>query len=123
MTILLADDDDKVLRALGSVLAACGYRVATASNGTEALQKMADITPDLVITDLRMPGMDGLVFLKAAHKRSPETPVVLMTADRDVDTAVAAFRAGACDYLRKPIRVEGLLACVEGVRQRALLDG
>ena len=122
MTILLADDDEKVLKALSSVLAACGHRVTTASNGAEAMQKTADGAPDLVITDLRMPEMDGLAFLKAAHERFPRTAVVLMTADREAGIASAALRDGAHDCLRKPIRIERLLACVEGIQQRTRPD-
>ena len=118
MDILLADDDEKIRKALGGLLTSLGHTVRTASNGREALDRMAAATPDLVITDIRMPEMDGLALLKTARCRHPETPVVLMTANRSVDVGARAFRDGAWDCLKKPIRIEDLLACVEGVRRR-----
>jgi len=117
MDILLADDDEKIRKALGSVLAERGYRVTTASNGLEALDRMEVAAPDLVITDYQMPEMDGLALLKAVRRRHPDTPVVLMTARLDVEVGAAGFRAGAWKCLRKPIRVEDLMACVEDARQ------
>jgi len=123
MDILLADDDEKIRKALGSVLAERGYRVTTASNGLEALDRMEVAAPDLVITDYQMPEMDGLALLKAVRRRHPDTPVVLMTARLDVEVGAAGFRAGAWKCLRKPIRVEDLMACVEEARQRTCPGG
>ena len=67
--------------------------------------------------NLRMPGMNGLLFLQAARTRFPETPVVLMSGDCDADAAMATFRSGAYDYLRKPIRIRDLIECLEKVEK------
>jgi two-component system nitrogen regulation response regulator GlnG len=117
MNILLVDDDRKVLETLSSTLAGHGHRLRTASDGQEALRLMGEETPDLVISDIEMPGMDGIAFMREAQARYPKTPVVLMTASRDLDRAIAAFRGGAFDFLKKPIDLREVLACIEKVRE------
>ena len=110
--ILLVDDNPTLLRTLTRVLAVRGHYLTTAREGTEALEQLEADGPDLVICDVRMPGMDGLAFLRAARTRFPATPVVLMTGYGSRDTTAAAFRDGARDFLKKPLRVEKLLSCI-----------
>ena len=115
MNILLVDDDTMALKTIGNSLVERGYPLETASDGLDALRRMEEGVPDLVICDIQMPGMDGLRFMKAARRRFPRVPVILMTADRDVDTAVACFRSGASDYLRKPINLQELLTSIKRI--------
>lgn len=113
--ILVVDDELNALKAMRSLLAAEGYEVTTASNGKEALDSMAASTPDVVVTDLRMPEIDGLELLRRARESHGDIPVIVVTAFGAVDTAVEAMRAGAADYLQKPIQIEELLVVLDRV--------
>ena len=100
--ILLAEDEVNLRRVLGAQLARDGYDVLTAADGQEALDLMRENYVDLVITDLRMPRMDGMALLKAIALEKPGVPVVMITAHGTVDTAVEALKLGAFDYVTKP---------------------
>jgi DNA-binding NtrC family response regulator len=113
--ILLIDDDERFLKTINRFLRVRGHGVQTAMRGDEGLDRLRDQVPDLVICDVRMPGMDGLAFLEAAHKTYPSLPVVLVTAYRELDTAISGFRSGAFDFLKKPFRMEELEAVIEKV--------
>jgi len=106
--ILLADDDHEMRYALRETLTRCGYNVETASGGREALEKFTTKRFDIVITDIRMGEPDGIYVLKEVKKRSPNTPVVLVTAYGTIDNAVEAMKLGAFDYLMKPFSIETL---------------
>src|SRR3954467_15409563 len=101
--ILIVDDDPTGRSTLAELLRDEGYAVETAADGFKALPKLEEQAPDLVLTDLHMPGMDGLELMQRVWEDDPERAVVMMTADGSVDTAVAAMRKGASDYLTKPI--------------------
>ena len=111
--ILVADDEPGVRESLGEVLRDAGYRVQTAADGAAALAALERDDFAVVITDLRMPGADGLTVLRRAREISPQTLVVVMTAHGSVETAIEALRAGATDYLLKPVVFDDLLAKVE----------
>lgn len=115
MHILLVDDDEKIRSALERFLTARGHGLTTAAGGVEALRILEAQQPDLVLCDIQMPGMNGLLFLRAAQLLCPHLPVVLMTANRDVESATAAFRSAAAGYLKKPIDTQELLACIHRV--------
>ncbi|MDR2946981.1 MAG: sigma-54 dependent transcriptional regulator [Candidatus Adiutrix sp.] len=100
--ILVADDERHLRSALFTALTRLGHAVELAENGQEALNKFQAQKFDLVITDLRMPSVDGLGVLKAVKKLSPATPVIMMTAYGSVETAVEAMREGAQDFILKP---------------------
>ena len=100
--ILVVDDEVNVRRVLGAMLEQAGYRTARASSGEEALQLVRSQDPDLVLTDLKMSGMDGLDLLRHLRADFPEIPVVLLTAHGTVETAVEAMKRGAHDFLTKP---------------------
>ncbi|MEP6651931.1 MAG: sigma-54 dependent transcriptional regulator [Myxococcales bacterium] len=119
--ILVVDDEVNARAALTELLRDDGYAVEAAADGFKALGKVADFAPDLVLTDLKMPGMDGIQLLGKLHEQDPELPVVVMTAFGEVETAVGAMRAGARDYLSKPINM-GELSIVLGreLEQRRL---
>ncbi len=103
-TVLLVDDEPAVLFTLEEVLDERGYRVVSATSGQEALTKIAGI--DVVVTDLAMPGMDGMALLAALRAREPELPVILLTARGSERLAVQAMKAGAWDYLCKPFDID-----------------
>ncbi len=106
--ILVIDDDTSLRRVLEYNLQEEGYEVQTASSGEEGLYLFGQSQPNLVITDMNMPGMDGLMVLKSVKDRSPETLVIIITAFGTVDVAVEAMKAGAYDYITKPFNREEL---------------
>jgi DNA-binding NtrC family response regulator len=119
--ILIVDDEANARSALAELLREEGYTVETAADGFKALPKLEELAPDLVLTDLKMPGMDGMELMKRAFEGDPERVVVVMTAYGSVDTAVAAMRAGAADYVTKPINVEELVLVIARVLERRRL--
>ena len=116
--ILVVDDEVKMLRVLELQLQTAGYEVVKA-NAAEVGLKLIEGAEDepfaLAMTDLRMPGMDGLTFLKKARDLAPHTPVIVMTAFGTVETAVEAMKAGASDYLLKPFSLEDMMITIEKV--------
>jgi two-component system response regulator HydG len=111
--ILVVDDEATARDGLAKLLEQEGYPVLLAADGQEALASVAEHAPGLIITDLKMPNMDGMELLKKLGEQGVETPVIVTTAFGDVNTAVAAMRAGAEDYLTKPIDFDALLLVVE----------
>ena len=106
--ILVIDDDTSLRRVLEYNLQEAGYEVQAASSGEEGLYLFEQSRPDLVITDMKMPGMDGLMLLKSVKERAPEMVVVIITAFGTIDVAVEAMKAGAHDYITKPFNREAL---------------
>jgi two-component system NtrC family response regulator len=106
--ILVIDDDTSLRRVLEYNLQEEGYEVQAASSGEEGLYLFGQSQPNLVITDMKMPGMDGLMVLKSIKERSPEALVVIITAFGTIDVAVEAMKAGAYDYITKPFNREAL---------------
>jgi two-component system response regulator PilR (NtrC family) len=111
--ILVADDEPGVRESLAEVLRDAGYDVEVAPDGSAALSALEAREFAVVITDLRMPGADGLTVLRRARELSPQTLVLVMTAHGSVDTAVEALRSGATDYILKPVVFDDLLAKVD----------
>ncbi len=119
--ILIVDDDASSRTALEALLGDEGYEVELASDGFKALAALGEFHPDLVLTDQKMPGMDGLELLRQLVIRDDTVPVILVTAFGAVKPAVEALRAGAYDYLTKPADFDELLAVVDrALRYRAL---
>ena len=110
--ILIVDDEVNARTALVELLRDEGYGVEAAADAFKALGKIADFAPDLVVTDLKMPGMDGLQLLAKLREGDPDLPVIVMTAFGEVETAVKAMRSGARDYLSKPVNVGELSVVV-----------
>jgi two-component system, NtrC family, response regulator AtoC len=119
--ILVVDDEANARSALAELLRDEGYAVETAADGFKALPKLDELAPDLLLTDLKMPGMDGIELMRKARERDPECVAVVMTAYGAVDTAVAAMRQGAADYLTKPINFDELVLIIERVLERRRL--
>ncbi len=106
--IVIIDDDRSLRRVLEYNLQQEGYQVSVAASGEEGLALFAEEHPALVITDMKMPGMDGMQVLKAVKEQSPETLVIIITAFGTVDIAVEAMKAGAYDYITKPFNRDEL---------------
>jgi DNA-binding NtrC family response regulator len=119
--ILVVDDEANARSALAEILKEEGYSVETAGDGFKAGAKLDEFEPDLVLSDLKMPGMDGVELLRKVKERDPELPVVLMTAFGAVETAVSAMREGASDYLVKPLNTDELMVVLERALERAHL--
>ena len=111
--LLVVDDDAPVVEFLGESLTAQGYAIETETSPEHALERIERDAFDLVITDLQMPGMRGTDMLRAILSRQPEQLVLLMTAFGSIDLAVAAVRAGACDFIAKPFKIEALQLAIE----------
>ena len=111
--ILLADDDDSLRRVLEFQLSEAGFSVLTAKNGAEAFEIFSNEEIDCLITDWRMPQMSGLELLQRASAASSETPVIVITAFGDVETAVQAMRSGAFDFISKPFNRDAIILTVE----------
>lgn len=111
--LLLVDDDPDLLRLLVIRLEAAGYKVVTASNGIEALARCAAARPRVVISDMRMPAMDGTALFDALRERDPSLPVIILTAHGSIPDAVAATQRGVFAYLTKPYEARDLLATIE----------
>lgn len=119
--ILVVDDEVNIRNALVTMLEKKGYQLYGAGTGEEALQHLEEVRMDLVITDLRMPGIGGMEFMHRLKEQWPDTEVVVMTAFGSIDTAVAAMRLGAYDYLTKPIDRERFPVVVEKALERHAL--
>jgi len=113
MSVLLIDDEPAILRTIGDHLSARGHRVFPAERGAEGLEVLKRETIDLVITDLKMPGMDGFEVLREVKRLSPGAEVIMVTAHGDIDSAVRAMREGAFDFFTKPFNVQSLTASLE----------
>jgi two-component system response regulator HydG len=110
--ILLVDDDERLRNAAGKVLAAEGYRVTGAASGAAALECLKQPGLALVISDLRLPDLDGIALLKQARELLPEAEVVMITGHGSVEKAVEAMRLGAYDFIQKPLDSAALLKTV-----------
>lgn len=111
-TVLVVEDDRGLAEALADTLDVAGYQARVAHNAAQALSALEEASPDLVVSDVHMPGMDGHALLRTLKTRDPELPVLLMTAYASVPKAVEAMRAGAADYLVKPFEAAALVSAV-----------
>jgi DNA-binding NtrC family response regulator len=112
-SILIVDDEEIIRESLSFILAKEGYSVRDAPNGRAAVELMRDNAFDLVLTDLEMPEMKGIELLEYVTNASPETLVVIITAYGSIDTAIAALRKGAVDYILKPVEFDELLVKID----------
>ncbi len=110
--ILAVDDDRATLEALAQMLSLWGHKVETAPDATDAVKKAAEFHPDIVLSDLAMPGNDGLWLLRRLKEDLPDCPVVFLTGQGNVDAAVEAIRDGAYDFIEKPVDAARLRTCI-----------
>ncbi len=119
--ILIADDDEIVREVIASLLFQEGYRVVTTADGLDAIRMLRVETVHFVITDLRMPGADGIEVLRHAIRNNADTAVVILTAYGSLDTTLEAMKEGAFYYLTKPFRGQEIVLLAERAFQRAVL--
>ncbi|MGI8844058.1 MAG: response regulator, partial [Gemmatimonadaceae bacterium] len=100
--VLVVDDETGILETLGILLKNAGFRVQAALGGKLGLEALASAAPDIILTDVRMPNVGGLELLSAVRKQDPDLPVILMTAQADLRSAIQAVNAGAFYYIQKP---------------------
>jgi two-component system response regulator AtoC len=112
-TILVVDDDANAREIFEQKLVHSGYQVATADSAEDALGKVKKVDPRVIITDLRMPGMDGLQLLEKVKGSMPDVDVIVVTGHEDMNSAVSAMKAGAWDYIVKPVNLHEVDALVE----------
>ncbi len=120
--MLIVDDEPRLLRVLRLGLPDHGFEVLTAANGQEALKILFDKHVDVVITDVRMPVMDGVEFIYEMERLGIKIPIIVTTAHADVDTAVKTLKHGACDYIRKPFSIDELVQCATTAIERVAKD-
>lgn len=120
--ILVVDDEANARSALAELLEDAGYMVSTAADGQAGLVQLDQFDPDVVLTDLKMPGMDGLSLIEHGRPIAPHATFIVMTAFATIDTAVQAIKLGADSYLTKPLELDAVLAIVERGLERALLS-
>ncbi len=113
--VLIVDDDAKMQNLLQKVLVRSGYSVSLAGNGEEAVERFEGCQFDIVLSDIRMPAMDGMALLKQIREKCPDTTVIMMTAFGTVDSAVEAMKEGAYDYISKPFKMDEVLIVLSRV--------
>ena len=112
-TILIIDDDDQLRKSFQKLLSEEGYTAEGAASGEAGLEIIKGRLPDLVIVDVRLPGMNGLETFQAIHRAEPKLPVIIMTAYGTTETAIEATKMGAFDYVLKPFEIPAMLAVIK----------
>ncbi|MGE4291541.1 MAG: response regulator [Desulfovibrio sp.] len=120
--ILVIDDEKPTLRIFRLLLSAYGYEVHTAENGQEGLEVFETVRPDIVLTDIKMPIMDGIEVLKNIKRISPYAEVVVITGHGDIDLALQALHFDATDFINKPVRREVLEMALERAQERLTIS-
>ena len=122
--VLVVDDEAAVAKVTGALLEQAGYRVTVETSPEQALQRLSSERVDVVLTDLRMPGMDGLTLLRRVRQLQPDVPVVMLTAHATVTSAIEALRAGAADFMLKPVDRDELVFTIgKAAARRPGCDG
>ena len=116
-TIMIVDDEDRIRRILAIQLQKAGYNVLSLGDGQEAMELLSKVNVDVVISDIRMPGITGDQILRYIKTHNPSVPVIMLTGVVDVETAVSIMRSGAYDYLVKPVKKDELLITVHRALQ------
>ncbi len=116
--ILIAEDQDSVREGLKKALEESGHSVRGVNDGTKALEELKAKTYDILITDIKMPGMDGIELLNLAKKLNPDTYVIVITAFGSVETAVTAMKAGAYDYINKPFSIDEMELLIKNIEEK-----
>ncbi len=111
-SVLIVDDQESIRRAVADILADEGYTPASAASVDEALQRIEQQVPDLVLLDVAMPARDGIELLEELRRSCPELPVIMMSGHGTIETAVRATKLGAYDFLEKPLSYDKLLICL-----------
>jgi len=118
--VLVVDDEERFRRTLAKMLRAEGLTVAEAAGGEAALRALAEAAPDVVMLDIRMPGMSGLEALEEIKRRAPLTEVIMLTGHASLDAALEIMRRGGYDYVLKPCPLEELLVKIESAFEKKM---
>lgn len=116
--VLLVDDEEIFLRNMSKLLTARGYKAYTADGGDAAIRVLEKQPVDVIVLDLRMPGMDGLTTLREIQKLELFTQTLILTGHGSIDSALEAIKLGAYDYLTKPCEIDDLIAKIEGAWEK-----
>jgi PAS domain S-box-containing protein len=119
--ILIIDDEASNVRVLSISLASDGYEVIKAYSGEEGVARFVEEAPDIVLTDIKMPGMDGIQVLKEIKERTDDVEVIIITGHGDIDNAIEALQYGASDFINKPIRHEALAVALQRAKEKLIL--
>ena len=120
-TILLVDDEEDIRDVLGISLSDIGYKVHAVENGEEAILLFKKINPAIVLTDIKMPGMDGIELLRKVKQENPDTEVIMITGHGDMNLAVKSLKYEATDFITKPINVDALEIALKRVNDRIII--
>jgi two-component system nitrogen regulation response regulator NtrX len=121
-TVLVVDDEETIIQSLNGILTDEGFEVISANSGTDALVKIEEIMPELVLLDIWMPGIDGIETLVKIKKSNPNLPVVMMSGHGTIETAVRATKLGAYDFIEKPLSLEKVLLCISNALDYSRLE-
>lgn len=116
--ILLIDDEEAILRVMSMSLRSDGHEVMTALSGEEGINVFQEASPDLVLTDIKMPGMDGIDILKNVKEIQPDAEVIIITGHGDIDNAIEALKFGASDFINKPVRDDVLTVAIARAEEK-----
>ncbi|MFZ0131718.1 MAG: response regulator, partial [Desulfobacterales bacterium] len=119
--ILLVDDEEDIREVLSLSIADMGYAVHAAENGERAIDMFRQLDPPIVMTDIKMPGMDGIELLQQIKRHNPEAEVVMITGHGDMDLAIKSLKFEATDFITKPINVEALEIALKRVRDKIVM--
>ena len=119
-TILLVDDEIDIREVLSLALADMGYEVYEAENGDQALRIFKEVQPAIVLTDIKMPGMDGIELLEKVKHENPAAEVIMITGHGDMDLAIRSLKYEATDFITKPINVDVLEIAVQRAREKII---
>jgi signal transduction histidine kinase len=120
-TILLVDDESDIREVLSLALTDIGFRVCEADNGSRALEIFRDVQPPIVLTDIKMPGMDGIELLQKIKHENPETEVIMITGHGDMQLAIGSLKNEATDFITKPINVDALEIAVRRAKEKIII--
>ncbi|MBT1072694.1 response regulator [Pelotalea chapellei] len=110
--ILIVDDEENARNGLAKLLSREGYEISTAANGHEALNYLRSREVELIITDINMPEMNGITFLRELNRTHPASNVIMVTAYGEVESYIEAMNLGAFEYVNKPVKVEELIKII-----------
>lgn len=119
--ILIIDDERSIRNTLQEILSLEEFQVSVAENGKEGIEKIKKETPQVVMCDIKMPGMDGIELLETVSNTHPELPIIMISGHGDIDTAVESLKKGAFDYLQKPLDLNRVLVTVRNALDRTTL--
>lgn len=120
-TILLVDDEEDIRDVLTLSLSDLGHKVYPAENGKEAIRIFKEINPPVVLTDIKMPGIDGIELLRSIKRENPDTEVIMITGHGDMDLAIKSLKYEASDFIAKPINIDALHIALKRVLDRILM--